>query len=334
MTARAILSVVVFIALGFGSARAADIPGSKDPPGFKRFEGSEIVSYATRSFDDYALARGGGTPSGGFEKSETVEGAITRVIYRIPTGHTALELLRNYEHMLADAGYTQTFELAPCGGLNWDGYFFSKFYYQGQSGTDQDPQPFSNKSSCYFTAKATQDAQDINVAVLVSESNGFAWRRPNQKDPTVINPGEILVAVDVVRSKAVENKMIQFKSEDMAKALAQNGKVDIYGIYFDVDKSAIKPESKPTLDEVGKLLKSDPGLKLEVAGHTDNTGSAEHNLKLSEGRASAVVAALVKDYGIDPPRLAAKGYGDTRPVAANDTDANRAKNRRVELKKL
>jgi OOP family OmpA-OmpF porin len=116
--------------------------------------------------------------------------------------------------------------------------------------------------------------------------------------------------------------------------LSRTGKIDIYGIYFDLDKANLKPESKGTLDEVAKLLKADPSLKLEVAGHTDNTGSAAHNMQLSSERATAVVNALVGNYGIDRVRLQAKGYGDSKPVAPNDTEGNRAKNRRVELRKL
>jgi OOP family OmpA-OmpF porin len=327
--------LAIFLLDLLSAAQAADVPGSKDPPPLKRYQGSEIISYATRSYDEYTLARGAGTPGGaGFEKTEKVEGAITRVVYRVAAGHTALELLRNYEKMLADAGFTQTYELAPCGSINWDGYFFSKFYYQNQAGSDSDPVPFINKSSCYFTAKATKNREDTNVAVLVSESNGLNWRRPGQKDPTVIKPGEILVAVDVIVGKAVEQKMTEVKAETMAKALQETGKVDIYGILFDTDKTDIKPQSKSTLDEVAKLLKNDTTLKLEVAGHTDNTGSADHNVKLSQGRASAVVQALLKNYGINSARLQPKGYGDTKPVAPNDTEDGRAKNRRVELRKL
>jgi hypothetical protein len=109
-------AVLLFLGVLFpGLAQAADIAGSKDPLNFKRFKGSQIISYRTRSFDAYLMARGGGSSETGFAKSETVEGAITRVIYRVPGGHTGLELLRNDEHMLADAGYTQTFELVPCG---------------------------------------------------------------------------------------------------------------------------------------------------------------------------------------------------------------------------
>ncbi len=120
----------------------------------------------------------------------------------------------------------------------------------------------------------------------------------------------------------------------MAKALKDTGAVQIYDIFFDIDQAVIKPESKPILEEIAKLLKNDPSLKLEVAGHTDHTGSQQHNMVLSQARAQAVVQALANHYGIRMARLRAKGYGDTKPIAPNDTEQNRANNRRVELRKL
>ena len=119
----------------------------------------------------------------------------------------------------------------------------------------------------------------------------------------------------------------------MARSLESAGSVAIYDILFDVDKAVIKPASKPILDEIARLLKTDPALELEVSGHTDNTGTPQHNLALSKSRADAVVAALVRDYAIARTRLEARGYGDSRPVAPNDTEQNRANNRRVELRK-
>jgi outer membrane protein OmpA-like peptidoglycan-associated protein len=95
----------------------------------------------------------------------------------------------------------------------------------------------------------------------------------------------------------------------------------------------VKPESKPALEEIAKLLKSDAGLKLYVVGHTDNTGVFDANMKLSQDRATAVVNALVSSYGIPVSRLKACGDGPTAPVASNDTEEGRALNRRVELVK-
>jgi outer membrane protein OmpA-like peptidoglycan-associated protein len=319
------------------AARAADVAGSKDPPNFKRFAGSEIIHYKTSPYDQYIMARGpGSAEAGGFAKSQTVEGAITRLVYRVPVGHTALELLRNYEQMLSAAGFTQTFELAPCGGQDIGPVFLGKYWWQN-AGMAGDQSPFQSGMDCYFTASATQNGQDVNVAVLVSalqDRGSLNWPHPGQKDQISVNLGEVLVGVDVVAAKAVEINMVVVQAADIADALAAKGTFDLYGILFDVDRTDIKPESAKTLDQVAALLKIDRSLKLEISGHTDNSGEAAHNMTLSQGRAQAVVDALVKQYGINPGRLQAKGYGDTEPVAPNDTDANKAKNRRVELKKV
>jgi outer membrane protein OmpA-like peptidoglycan-associated protein len=162
-----------------------------------------------------------------------------------------------------------------------------------------------------------------------------AWlRRPARYQMTATvrsgpppQPGTIAVVSASAASKTAD-------AAEMARALEDTGKVDIHGITFDVDKTTIKPGSTATLAQVAKLLKDRPSLTLEVRGHTDNTGGAEHNMRLSGGRATAVVDALVKHYGIAAQRLRAQGYGDTRPVATNDTDEGRAMNRRVELKEV
>lgn len=111
------------------------------------------------------------------------------------------------------------------------------------------------------------------------------------------------------------------------------GHAAVYGIYFDTGKSNIKPESAKTIAEIAKLLKSDPGLKIHVVGHTDNAGGIESNIKLSQSRAEAVVQDLVKNNGIAASRLRAYGCGQFAPVASNDTEDGRGKNRRVELVK-
>jgi OmpA-OmpF porin, OOP family len=307
-------------------AWSADLPGSKDPPFLKRYEGSEIVGYRTRAFDKYTMSR-----ESLFKKTEDVEGAITRLTYHVPGAHTGLELLRNYEHALGEAGFAVTYEYEQP-DHDWSVLFLRSFV--GQIG-DGDPPFWLCDSSRYATATATKDNQDLTVAVLICESkNGGTWKKADLKSPLVVKPGENLIWVDVVTAKAVEIKMVEVKAADIADALATTGAVDLYGIYFDVDKAVVRPESDKTLDVVASLLKIDRSLKLEIAGHTDSTGDKEHNLKLSQDRAAAVVDALVKKYSIDPARLQAQGYGDSKPVAGNDTEEGRAKNRRVELKRL
>ena len=110
-------------------------------------------------------------------------------------------------------------------------------------------------------------------------------------------------------------------------------KIITHGITFDIDKSDIKPESMGTLNMIVGVLKSNPDLKFEIDGHTDNTGDAAHNLTLSQQRADAVKTQLVK-MGIDASRLTTKGFGDSKPIDSNDTPAGKANNRRVEFVRM
>ena len=135
----------------------------------------------------------------------------------------------------------------------------------------------------------------------------------------------------VMETKPLEVTAKFLGAEQMKAALDKDGHVALY-INFDTDKTAIKPDSQSIVGEIVKLLNANPALKLEVQGHTDNAGAPAHNQTLSEGRANAVVGALMAQ-GIALDRLTPKGYGQSKPIADNGGDAGRAKNRRVELVK-
>jgi OmpA-OmpF porin, OOP family len=130
----------------------------------------------------------------------------------------------------------------------------------------------------------------------------------------------------------------QMKQDVVADAAAfqsglkENGHVEVPGIFFDFGKSEIKPESEAALNEVVKLLQGNPAWKVWVVGHTDNVGSVGSNLMLSGARSTAVVKALTQK-GIDAKRMAPHGAGPFAPVASNDSEEGRARNRRVELVK-
>lgn len=127
-------------------------------------------------------------------------------------------------------------------------------------------------------------------------------------------------------------KQLSFSSDEMKKALDEEGHIAIYGINFDIDKDNLKLGAEKVLIEMVKLMKNNPELKIEIQGHTDNKGSVKHNLNLSKRRAATVKMFLLT-YGIDSSRIIPKGYGIEKPVATNDTEEGRAKNRRVELVK-
>ena len=148
----------------------------------------------------------------------------------------------------------------------------------------------------------------------------------------VESAGNGMYAIDVVEKQSMNQDVIA-DAKSLASSIKESGKVAVYGIYFDTGQSVLKPESKPTLQEIAKLLNMDLGLKLYVVGHTDTKGTFDANIKLSMDRAMAVVNSLVSQFSINAARLNAFGAGPVAPVATNDTEAGRALNRRVELVK-
>lgn len=136
----------------------------------------------------------------------------------------------------------------------------------------------------------------------------------------------------VIQRDAMKQDVLA-NADAFSNDLRATGHAAVYGITFDTDSASIKPDSAQAIAEIAKLLKADPGLKIFVVGHTDNSGSVDHNLKLSQDRAQSVMQALVRDHGIAAGRLRAYGCGPYAPVASNDNEDGKAKNRRVELVK-
>ena len=126
---------------------------------------------------------------------------------------------------------------------------------------------------------------------------------------------------------------VEFDAGALLNALNRDGRVAIYGILFDVDQATLRPGSGEVLDTIASVMDAEPGLRLEVQGHTDSTGTAERNRVLSQERAGAVVAAL-RLYGVDAGRLVARGFGPDQPIGDNNTAEGRQQNRRVELVRL
>ena len=134
--------------------------------------------------------------------------------------------------------------------------------------------------------------------------------------------------VTIVQPEAMKQEIT---ADDMLTALNNDGRIALY-INFETGKSDIKTESQKTIDEIVSLLENNPSLNVSIEGHTDNVGNATSNQQLSENRAKSVVNALVAK-GIAKTRLASKGWGQTKPVADNNSDEGKAKNRRVEIVK-
>ncbi len=138
---------------------------------------------------------------------------------------------------------------------------------------------------------------------------------------------ELLAPVSFAVTSSLDDTTIK-------KTLNEKGKVILYGIYFDTDRSDVKKESYPLLQEIAKMLTSDSSIKIQIEGHTDSQGDNAYNQNLSQKRAEAVLAILSSQYNVNKAQLKAKGFGETKPIGDNNTASGRAKNRRVELKKI
>jgi len=139
-------------------------------------------------------------------------------------------------------------------------------------------------------------------------------------------------SLTIVERQAMAQDVVA-NADALAGDLQATGHVVVHGILFDTGKAELRPESAPALVEIARLLGQDPALRLHVVGHTDAVGTVEANLELSRARAEAVLQALVRTHGVAAARLRPFGNGPFAPVASNDSEEGRARNRRVELVK-
>jgi outer membrane protein OmpA-like peptidoglycan-associated protein len=331
-----------------------DIDGAADSQLLKRYEGSFIVSYEKFAFTDFVV------PLSPLEKSADenardqnnnrvyapakqieLEGALTRIVYVLPEQRSPLEVLRNYQDVIAQAGGEIVFECKKeaCGGdpersTSGGGASMSlmQFFLYDSQLKDQ---LYSN-GYCTLTA----DIGDQRYfSARLPRANGDAYTTVHTYSLIEDRPGcktlngRTVALVHVLEPTGREQKMVVIDAGTMARSLTEQGSISLYGILFDFDKADLKPESRPALDEIAKLLKTDSGLGIVVVGHTDNKGSFDYNINLSSRRALSVKNELISSYDISPERLTAAGAGMMAPVASNDTEEGRAKNRRVELVK-
>ena len=331
-----------------------DINGAADNPAVKRYEGSFIVYQDKLDYTDFTaplspLKRDADPDKRDKnnnsvfapEKQIELEGTLTRLVYVLPEGRSPLEVLRNYQDAIEAAGGEVVFECKKegCGGDVQSGAgrgggdmsFTQFFFYAG----DLKMEDFSNASCAvasdmtdlrYMTARLPRDGGDAYATVQTFQMLDTGY--------CAAIGGRTIAIVHVMEPKQRDRKMVVVEARKMEEAIIASGSVSLYGIFFDFDKADIKPESEPTLKEIGKLLAGEPGLAVVVVGHTDNKGAFDYNVALSARRAEAVKQALVSRYGIDAGRLTAAGAGMMAPVATNDTEDGRAKNRRVGLVKL
>lgn len=183
-----------------------------------------------------------------------------------------------------------------------------------------------------YNELATYLGEDGSIGYTGQTIKVYAIRRGDGGDVYIQLTGNTAAGkINVLQTEPFKQTITMLNADQIQQELAENGKAVLY-INFDVDKATLKPEGRTAVQEIVKTLNNDQTLSLRVEGHTDNTGNADHNKKLSQDRANTVLEELTAS-GIDGSRLKAIGHGAEKPLVANDSEEGKAKNRRVELVK-
>jgi OOP family OmpA-OmpF porin len=295
----AVRIVLVLLLLLPHSVQAANL---KDHPAVTAYPGSVLTRRDEDGFRPYTIVVGvnpdGKTDETAF-KTLAPSGNVTRLAYENAKDRSALEIFTNYKEGLANGGYDILFSCtaADCGPP----YAISR--WNRVTGLR-----YTGRDMGYLAAHGKKGDKEIYVVVVVAK---------------------VRHQVEVIEVAAMEKGLVT--ADVIAKGLINEGRVVLTGIFFDVDKAVIKPESEPALREIAAFLNASAEVKAFITGHTDSSGSFDHNMKLSRDRAAAVVKALVSDHGIAASRMAAHGVGPLSPLQSNNTEEGRAENRRVEM---
>lgn len=283
-------------AAGVTAGTAADVDPGGDHPMITPYPGSQRQ---TRQFDAYTDYRRETGSAKGEPTTQVQEGKLTRIRYLNPKGRSSFELMRNYRDALVARDFQVEWacdDRASCGR---------------RLGSVNGMLLGVGKDVRYFTGVLRQAGGAAYVSMAFT---------PRTTD------------LHVLETATMDSGQVVVDANALGAGLDADGKVTLQGIYFDTGRDTLRPESDAALAQVVVLLQQRPALKLRIVGHTDSTGSAQANLALSQARAARVRDALLA-RGVAAGRLEAVGMGPNAPVASNDTEDGRARNRRVELVK-
>lgn len=206
-------------------------------------------------------------------------------------------------------------------------------YINGQEGSGLGLNGFKEDKSTYQV-----ENKKYHIAVWVQKSRVRLYLNENKLVDLPKAFPLASVKMDRIRfeegAAMISNVRIAVGAPDMRSKLMTEGKLVSYGIYFDVNKDVVKPESYSTLKNIAGVLQENPDIKIKIIGHTDADGNDSDNLDLSKRRAASVKNELVNTFGIEASRIETDGKGETQTMAPNDTPSNKALNRRVEFIKL
>ncbi len=304
------LSLTVFSLTVFAGAEESIIPV---------YEGSEII------YDDHF----------GFEEIPVIldettvaiqEGILRRLWCQAPEGRSPYEIIRNYQSAIENIEGRVLYSTREPQSIEIDEKKLSDYFKANRQDRGLATNVFSythfpGEMSEYLVGRVMTGESESYVIVAAGRGHWAA----NQSDNTYYE----IVTLDL---EAMEMDMVTM--EALQEGLAIQGRIAIYNIHFDTGESRVKAKSAEALNTIAEFLQEKASNRYLVVGHTDNVGSYEMNLRLSEARAEAVVAELVNVYNINQEQLVPVGVGPASPIMSNTTEEGRARNRRVEIVEL
>lgn len=280
---------------------------AEEPPLFSSYPNSVFMTKKVNEFMGFNFPLSVAADDQNFAEEQRVEGHLSQYAYEIASGASALQVFRNYEQALKKAQAEILFSCMDRACIGKDEIPF--MYVMGQRNhlaVSHEDQSFG-----YITAQLSHEGESYYVALIAGQFKDYT-----RYELVVVRQAEMVTDLVTV--------------SEIKESLFKQGKIALYGIYFDTGKATIKQESEPTLVNIKGFLSQHPDVSVYLVGHTDYMGGYGYNLDLSKRRADAVVDALVKK-GVSAGRLQSEGVGPLAPVATNENDKGRKKNRRVEL---
>ncbi|QJE02821.1 OmpA family protein [Massilia forsythiae] len=326
-SADAVIAMLVLLLAFASNAQAAD-PFNSDRPGgsdhalVSRYQGSILYGFGGQNVGSASVVIN--------EKSRAVlksfEGKVSDRWYLAPKGITPLEVYRNYRKALEAAGFETLYacESAQCESAGVQPMIVELPRRAAWKTADSITRNIFNSGNQpgfhYYSGK--RNGANGPTFVTVALVGGL---------PEKPIEGRVRQFIEILEPATIDLGKVTVDANAIRNSLQREGKIALYGITFDTNKAEVRENSSDQLAEMASVLKAAPAMKVFIVGHTDNQGEFAANSILSQKRADAVVAVLSTKYGIALPRMVARGIANLAPVATNDSEEGRARNRRVEM---
>lgn len=301
-----------------------DIDNAQDHELLSRYPGSKIIYYFQKDYNELKFAIQPAKPEKEPQKWLEVSGHQTSIVYEIPLGKSTVEVMKNYQ----DAFEANNAEiLFQCKGGECDGttaWYSAKFFEKVYG---KDNRQSNDEIGHYYDFGSFHVAQRYMVGKITTADTVY-YVEIGMTPTYDGNP--VKVCVEVIEQEALQSGLIAINADVIKDKLEKEGKLILDGILFDTGKTDLKPSSFEVIEIVAQYLITNPKAQVYIVGHTDDVGNYGANTLLSEGRAIRVSQAL-QNFGDFEDRVTPVGVGPVSPVATNETEEGRMKNRRVEI---